>query len=40
MRRFCSSRLAEFKLPVFVEVTAEPLWSARFKRQRSPAVER
>jgi acyl-CoA synthetase (AMP-forming)/AMP-acid ligase II len=40
MRRFCSSRLAEFKLPVFVEVTAEPLRSSRFKRQRSPAVER
>ena len=34
MRRFCADRLAPFKVPVKVQITDEPVHSARFKRVR------
>jgi long-chain acyl-CoA synthetase len=34
LRQHCRGRLAEFKVPVRVEITDEPLYGARMKRVR------
>jgi acyl-coenzyme A synthetase/AMP-(fatty) acid ligase len=38
MRRFVSERLPPYKMPARVQVTTEPLHSARFKRARGAAA--